>query len=308
MWIAPGMPATVTATLRHQGAEMPESNPTVRGRALGAELRRLREAANLSGHDVARILDVSPSKISRMETGKRGVKVEDVAAVLALYRVSNARREELLELARGSNEPGWLQRFGASMPKELKSLMDQENDAIRIRNYETMYVPGLLQTGEYTRSIMRRFVTVPADEIDARVQARAARQTVLSREDRPELWMIIEESVLRRPTGGPIVMAGQLRYLVDRARRPDIHLRVLPHSLGSHAGMSGPFVLMDFATATPIVHLENAAYSYSLEDRELIAAYNRIFNRLADEAMDEGESAEFVAELAREFAERSDSV
>lgn len=250
-------------------------------------------------------MEVSPSKISRMETGKRGLDPVDVASLLTLYRTDAKTRNELVQLAHGAKQPGWVQRFGTGLPKELKSLINQEGDAVRIRNYETMYVPGLLQTGEYARAGMSKSKTIPAAEVEERVVARLGRQAILTREHPPALSVIIEEAILTRPTGGPMVMAGQLRHLVERASRPHIEVRVIPHELSSHAGTSGPFVIMDFAAATPIVHLENETTSQSQEDLDEIATYNRIYASLVEDALSPVESVEFIARLARDYAERS---
>jgi transcriptional regulator with XRE-family HTH domain len=284
---------------------MPDLEPTVRGRMLGAQLRQCREDAGFTGPEVNAILRIPPDKLSRIESGKRRVLIEDVAALLALYRVTGKRREEILDLARGSDQPNWVQKL-QNVPQELRSLVDQESTASVIRNYQALFIPGLLQTPEYTRALMSSFIAVPADQIEARIEARKLRQRLLGQAQRPAIYVIIEESVLSRPTGGPRVMAGQLRWLLHLAARPDIRMRILPHSIGAHSGLDSPFVIMDYADASPIVHLENGTYSLSVDESDLIAKYERIFTRLAEIALDDGESADLVAKLASEYAERSE--
>jgi hypothetical protein len=219
--------------------------------------------------------------------------------------VKGKRREDFLELARRSSEPNWLQSL-AGMTQELKSLVQQESDAKTIRNYESLLVPGLLQTPDYARAYMSESEVMPADHIEQRLEARKLRQRLLNGDHRPVLYVIIEESVLLRPLGGPQVMAGQLRWLLHLGRRPEIRIHILPRSVGAHPGLAGPFVIMDYADGTPIVYLENAVYSHSVDEAKLVAAYVRMFNRLAESALDEGKSADLVAELAAKYAERSE--
>jgi transcriptional regulator with XRE-family HTH domain len=284
---------------------MPDLEPTVRGRMLGLQLRRHRERAGFTGPEVHTILGIAPDKLSRIESGKRRVLIEDAAALLALYRVKGKERNDVLDLARGSAESNWVQPLD-NLPQELRSLVDQERDARTIRNYEALYMPGLLQTPDYTRALMSSFGSIPEGQIEPRIEARRMRQRLLNRDPRPGLYVIIEETVLRRPTGGARVMAGQLRYLHHLASRPDIRMRILPHSLSSHDGLAGPFVIMDYSDGTPIVHLENAAYSHSVDESKLVAMYEGIFKRLANIALDDGKSADLVVRLAAEYAERSE--
>jgi transcriptional regulator with XRE-family HTH domain len=283
---------------------MPDLEPTVRGRMLGAELRQCRLNAGYTGPEVDAILGIAPDKLSRIESGKRRVLPEDVASLLALYRVKGKRRADLLDLARSSTEPNWLQSLGG-MTQELKSLVQQESDAESIRNYEPILIPGLLQTPEYTRAVISSFIDFTAEQVEQRVEARRLRQRLLNSDSRPGIYVIIEETALRRPIGNAEVMAGQLRWLNHLARRPDIRMRILPLSLGAHSGVNGPFVIMDYPDGTPIVHLENETYSHSVDESKPVAKYVGIFKQLAGIALDDGKSADLVAELAAKYAERS---
>jgi transcriptional regulator with XRE-family HTH domain len=282
---------------------MAEPTPTIRGRELGAELKNLRTKKGMTLEEVRDEVDLSVSKLSRLENGIRGAKLVDVAALLVLYRVGGRRRDELLELCEGADKTGWLQRFGTNLPPVLKSLVNQESEAVKIRNFETMYIPGLLQTDEYTRAVLQASPTVPENEIEERIAARRARQVILSRERPPVFESIITESALRCPVGGPIVMAGQLRWLVERARRPHISVRVLPTSIGAHAGMAGPFVIMDFRGVPSVVHLENKTSSLSLDEKPETDAYKKVYDQLNEDALSEEDSVAFIATLANEIAE-----
>ena len=281
-----------------------KTTPTLRGRRLAGELKKLRERSRLSQAEAARRVGMSPSKLSRIENGVRGAKIEDVAGLLALYRVTGKPRDELLDLCRSASEPGWWQRFQDNLPPVLQSLIRQETAAVRIRNFETVYIPGLLQTDEYARTILRAASpTIPEDEIEERVAARHGRQAILSKERPPSFEAIITESALRCPVGGPIVQVGQLRWLVERARRPHISLRVLPISVGAHAGMSGPFVIMDFHVLPSVVHLENQTSSLTLDEKSEIKAYKAVYAKLSETALSKEDSVAFIASMANEIAE-----
>jgi hypothetical protein len=166
-----------------------------------------------------------------------------------------------------------------------------------------MVIPGLLQTDEYARAVLRGFPTIARDEIEERIAARRARQVILSRERPPVFESIITESALRCPVGGPIVMAGQLRWLVERGKRPHISIQVLPTSIGAHAGMAGPFIIMDFRGVPSIVHLENQTSSLSLEEKPETCSYRMVYEQLNEDALSQEDSVAFIATLANEIAE-----
>ncbi|GDY34062.1 helix-turn-helix domain-containing protein [Gandjariella thermophila] len=283
---------------------MPEPNPTVKGRQLGTELRTLREGRKLTCDEAGRQVGMSASKISRIENGRRGARVEDVAALLALYRVHGGRREELLDLARQANDRGWWQRaYGDTLSARFRTYVGFEADAKLITNFESMLVPGLLQTAEYTRAVMRGG-KVPEDLIEGRVAARLARKSILSREFPPHLVAIVDEQALRRPVGDTDVMRQQLDHLVTMANRPHIRLHVVPLSVGAHAGVEGPFVILDFDSAPAIVHLENHTSSLFLDDPRDVKSYRKLVMGLTNLALDQRESVEFIAGLARELGDR----
>ncbi|GDY32202.1 helix-turn-helix domain-containing protein [Gandjariella thermophila] len=282
---------------------MPEPNPTVKGRQLGTELRTLREGRRLTCQEAGRQVGMSASKISRIENGRRGARVEDVAALLALYRVHGRRREELLDLAREANDRGWWQRaYGDTLSARFRTYVGFEADAKLITNFESMLIPGLLQTAEYTRAVMRG-LDVPEERIEGRVAARLARKSVLSREFPPQLVAIIDEPALRRPVGNTDIMLQQLGHLVTMATRPRIRVHVVPLSAGAHAGSDGPFVILDFDNA-PIVHLENRTSSLFLEDPGYVKTYRKLVMSLIDLALDQRESVELIAGVARELGDR----
>ena len=286
---------------------MRDREPTIRSRELGEGLRRAMEHAGLTGKEAAKLLDWSPSWVSRLLSGKRHATAVHVSAFLAVCRVTGVERDRLLALCEEQHTPGWFQQHGSRLPQQLLTLIDHENKAIAISEFQEPGMPGLLQTGDYTRALLSRSGNVPADEVDARVAARLARQSLFSREHPPRFTFYLHEFVLRLPVGGPVVMSDQLHHLLRMAVRPYLTLRVVPAALGAHAGMAGAFRLMEFAEFKPVVYLESITSSLFLEKPVEIDAYRGILGALAETALGEGESRELIATLATELsADRED--
>jgi len=286
---------------------MQDREPTIRSRELGEGLRRAMHNAGLTGKDVARLLDLSPSWVSRLIAGKRNVTAVQASAFLAVCRAPSAERERLLELCDEQHTPGWFQQHGSRLPLQLVTYIDHENKAVAISYFASTLVPGLLQTGDYARALLKEAGRVPADEIDARVAARLARQSLFSRDRPARFTFYLHEFVLRLPVGGPAVMVDQLQQLERLSRRAYLTLRVVPAVLGAHAATAGSFILMEFAEFKPVVYLESETSSLFLEKPVEIAAYQDILESLAQTAMGEGESRELIATLATELsADRED--
>lgn len=259
------------------------------------------EQAGLNGTQAAHLLGWSSSRVSRLLAGKRGGSEVDVSAFLAVCRVKGAERDRLLELCREQNTPGWLQQHDSRLPKQLVTLIDYESKATKIDNFQALVVPGLLQTGDYARAVISRLASVALEEIDNMVAARLARQSLFSRDRPPSCTFYLHESVLRLPIGGPALMSEQLNHLVRMSVRPYLTLRVVPVSLGAHAGTAGQFKFMEFADFKPVVHLESATSSLFLETPEEIQVYRRILAALTDTALSEEHSTDLIANLATEL-------
>ncbi len=286
---------------------MQDREPTIRSRELGEGLRRAMHNAGLTGKDVARLLDLSPSWVSRLISGKRNVTAVQASAFLAVCRAPSAERERLLELCDEQHTPGWFQQHGSRLPLQLVTYIDHENKAVAIGAFESTVMPGLLQTGDYTRALLKEAGRVPAEEIDARVAARLARQSLFSRDRPARFTFYLHEFVLRLPVGGPAVMVDQLQQLQRLSLRPYLTLRVVPASLGAHAATAGSFILMEFAEFKPVVYLESETSSLFLEKPVEIAAYQDILESLAQTALGEGESRKLIATRATELsADRED--
>jgi transcriptional regulator with XRE-family HTH domain len=281
---------------------MPHREPTIRSRELGDGLRQAMKRAGLTGKQAAQRLDVSPSMVSMLLSGKRGASEVDIAAFLGACQVNGPERDRLLALCREQDTPGWYQQHGSRLPKQLVTLIDHEDKAVAISDFQPIMVPGLLQTGEYARALIRETGNVPPGEVDDRVAARLGRQRLFSRERPARFTFYLHEFALRLPVGGPEVMAEQLGHLLRMSRRSYLTLRVVPAARGGHAGIAGPFKLMEFAEFKPVAYLESETSCLFLERPEEIAAYQRILGVLAETALGEGQSTKLIAALATELA------
>ncbi|MGH3566038.1 MAG: helix-turn-helix domain-containing protein [Pseudonocardia sp.] len=286
---------------------MQDREPTIRSRELGEGLRKAMERAGLNGKQAARQLGLSPSWVSRLLSGRRHASALQVASFLAVCRVTGAERDRLLELCDEQHVPGWFQQHGSRLPQQLVTLIDHETKAATIGDFQATVVSGLLQTGEYARALLNEAGRVPADEIDDRVAARLARQSLFSRDRPPRFTFYHHESVLRLPVGGPAVMADQLHHLHRMSLRPYLTLRVVPVALGGHAATAGSFTLMEFPEFNPVAYLESETSTLFLETGEEIEAYQGILGALAEAALGVEESRELIATLATElYANRED--
>ncbi|MGH3751921.1 MAG: helix-turn-helix domain-containing protein [Pseudonocardiaceae bacterium] len=277
------------------------SHTSIRSRQVAAELRTLREQAGLSGAEVAKLMGMSPSKISRLETGITGLQIEDVAALLGLYKVPAATRDELLDQVRRSEERGWWTRQ-PGLPQLWRSLIDFEAKASRIHNYEALVVPGLLQTAECARAIIQGIApAITETELSNLVAARMARQAALTRADAPQFVAVVDEGALRRPIGEPGVMHRQLHHLLVVAEQPHVMLRVVPLAAGAHAGLRGSFVILEFAEEPALVYLENhGTYSF-LEEEVDLAAYRLALGTILSAALAPAATIELITQIATEL-------
>ncbi|MCO1576164.1 helix-turn-helix domain-containing protein [Crossiella sp. SN42] len=269
------------------------------GRSVGGELRALRKQRGLTCVQVAAELGWQASKVSRMETGKQGVTPADAASMLAIYRVVGVERQRLLTLAERAGEDAWWELSGP-LSEEVRTLIRLENEAIRIDSCQPLLIPGLLQTADYTRALMKA-AGVPEADVEPRVAIRMGRQAVLSRDLPPEYHAIMDEMALRRVLGSPRVMARQLRQLLDTAERPSVTLQVLPFDLGGHAGLDGPFTLLDFAEQGPVAFLDHKISGLFLDKPEELAFFQHEVDKLIEVALSPARSVEFIAGLAKQY-------
>ena len=283
---------------------MTAHSPTMRRRRLAAELRRLREAAGLTQEEVAGRLEWDPSKLSRIENRQVGIIARDLRKLLDLYGVADEPlREGYFAMAREGKQRAWWQSFGDVIPSEYGTLIGLETEAVTISSYGQELIPGLLQTADYARSVIRAFrPDDTADQIARRVEVRMARQEVFTRDDPPRLWAVIGEAVVRRAVGGQAVMAAQLRALASERDRPVVTVQVLPFSAGEHPAMAGSFVILDFPDPEPsAVYLENASSALYLERLTDVQRYAGMFRFVQAAALGPKESRDMLIAAAQEL-------
>jgi transcriptional regulator with XRE-family HTH domain len=270
---------------------------------LGAQLRRLREAAGIPAEKAGYAIRGSRSKISRIETGRVGLKVRDVEDLLTLYGVAGEReRAKVIALARRSREPEWWTQYNDILPDWFETYLGLESAATAIRTFEMQFVPGLLQTEGYARAVTRLgHPTVSFDEIERRVRLRLARQELLSRERPPRIWAVMDEAVLRRPVGGAQVMRAQLRRLIEAARLPHVTLQVVPFARGGHAGASGSFSILRFEEQDlpDVAYIEQLTSAVYLDQRSDVEHYLEVVDQLSGEALTPTATMRFIQRIIR---------
>lgn len=283
----------------------PGSGPTALRILLGSQLRKLREAKNVTREEAGHIIRGSESKISRMELGRVGFKERDVADLLTLYGVVDEEaRAAVLDLVATANEPGWWHRFNDVLPTWFQAYVGLEEAATRIRTYEVQFVPGLLQTKEYARAVVTAGAAgIGAEEIARRVDLRLERQRIFDKPDGPVFWAVIDEAALRRPIGGVEVMRAQIEHLIDLMRQPNITIQIMPFSYGGHSAEGGAFSILRFAdTDLPdVVYVEQLASALYLDKREDVDRYTEVMERLCAVSTTPDETIELLRTIADEF-------
>ncbi|MGH3479072.1 MAG: helix-turn-helix domain-containing protein [Pseudonocardiaceae bacterium] len=288
----------------------PVRGPVVPRRRLGAELRALRDQAGLTIEDVAKELECSVSKVSRLETGQGIPKSRDVRDLLNRYGVTDqAHRERLMRWVRDGQRQGWWDDFSdvlapdpedPLLPDNFSRYVALEQDASEVCAFETTVVPGLLQTEDYARALLNTLSTADEDATDRHVKLRMRRQRRLYTDEDPLLvHMVIDEAVLYRSVGGKQVMRGQLKRLLDDAQRPNITVQVLPFSIGAHRAVDGSFVVLAFPDSddNDLVYIEGHLGDLYLEKERDVQVYEQMFDVLVDTCMSSEQSARLVTRI-----------
>ncbi|MGW1200115.1 helix-turn-helix transcriptional regulator [Streptomyces sp. NPDC002536] len=262
--------------------------PTVLRVVLGKRLQELREKAGLSFEEAGRALDVTHATVRRMEKAEVGLKIPYVEKLLGLYGITDPEEVEgFVALAREANRPGWWHRFRDVLPEWFSAFVALEGEANLIRAYEPHYVPGLLQTEDYARAVLRAGMPhAPDADVERAVAVRRERQGLLRREKAPLLWVVMDETVLRRPIGGPDVMRAQVDRLIEATELPAVRLQIMPFAAGPHPAMYGPFHIFRF----PIQELPDIACAENLvgasyfDQREDVSAFLEALDRMCAQA------------------------
>jgi len=281
----------------------PGSGPTVLRILLGSQLRRLREAKGITRDDAGYTIRASGSKISRMELGRVSFKERDVQDLLHLYGVDAEEAQSLVALARQANSPGWWHKYGDVLPDWFGVYVGLEEAASLIRLYEVQFIPGLLQTADYARAVIRlgQPSATPA-EVERRVGLRLARQELLTKPGGPRLWAIVDEAALRRPIGGKEVMRAQLEQLILATEEPQVTLQVMPFRSGGHAAEAGAFTIMRFPEPDlpDVVYLEQLTSALYLDKRDDVEKYTEVMERLSVESESPERSVDILSGMLEE--------
>jgi transcriptional regulator with XRE-family HTH domain len=263
--------------------------PTLLRVVLGKRLQDLREKAGLTYEQAAQALYVTHATIRRMEKAEVSLKIPYVEKLLQTYGVTDPDEvESFLSLARQANQPGWWHRYRDVLPDWFRAFVSLEGDAASIRVYEPHYVPGLLQTEDYARAVLRAGLPhAPDEEIERGVSLRMERQAVLNRkDDAPLLWCVLDETVLRRPIGSPGVMRAQIAKLIEAGAQPNVRLQIMPFAVGPHPAMYGPFHIFRFHVQElpDIVYTESLVGAVYFDDRDDVTAFLEALDRMCAQA------------------------
>lgn len=282
-------------------------SPLVQRRRLRTELKKARQVSGLTQDQVAGEMDWSLSKIIRIESASSGISANDLKALLQLYGVKDPGQvDSLVALARAARERSWWSAYRDVAPQPLLQLTEYESAAQVIRQFETMFVPGILQTEDYARAVIDNYYEegLSSNQLRALVELRTRRQDVIDAEDPPSFHFILDEAAIRRLVGGPSIMRRQLRRLIEVADKPNISLEVIPFTAGLHPGMKGPFEIIEFAdpSDSEIVYLESPRGDIFSDVPEETSKYREDFARLGKASLGPQGSLARIAKAADEMS------
>ncbi|MEV0843155.1 helix-turn-helix transcriptional regulator [Actinocatenispora sera] len=287
-------------------------NPTAKRRVVAAALKEFRERLGLKPAEVAKRVNHDASWLARIERAEIRAHPDAVTRLLDLYQVTGAQADAVLDLAASAGSRGWWHVYTRAMPEWFGKFIGLEGAASIIRNFENGVMPGLLQTEDYARAVMQA-VPLPGQptDIDRFVKLRMERQELLTAEQPPQLRFILDESVVRRPIGGPDVLRNQLERILDlTAEHLHIKVMILPFDAGAHAGVDGPFILLDFPAAPAglpdtsdprVVYIDNLVSALYLEESDQVMRYSAAWDSLCNQALSTNDSRELMRKLAEDL-------
>lgn len=281
----------------------PSIGSTVPRRQLGRELTKLRNLTGMSQRKAAKELEWSEPKLWRIEHGLTSLRSLDVKNMCELYGADQKLTEALMALAKETKSRGWWHAYGDVIPRWFEVYVGLEAAASRLLEYQPELVPGMLQTEEYATAVLRTADNPSEADIKRQLKVRLGRQRVVVLEDQPEVAVILNEAVLRRPVGGPEVMAAQLGQLCSLSERKDLSLRVVPFAAGAHGSMLGSFTILEFPNngEPDTVYVEELTGALYLDKAEEVAAYHYQFERLLEHALDEDQTRDLMTTCAKEY-------
>jgi transcriptional regulator with XRE-family HTH domain len=277
-------------------------SPTVRQRQLGIRLRAIRTGLGLSVEDVAKELMCSPSSISRLEAATRSPILRVIHDLSRAYSLDKPTTNELMDLARKAKEPGWWRQY---TDLRLDPYIGLEQDAWTITSFSTFYIPGLLQTEEYARAIIKGIAPMIDPAIlNERVEVRLRRQQLLDTDEPPRYRVLVDEAVLHRPTGGPAVMAEQIDKVLELSEEGKVTTQIVPFQVGVLAIQESNFVLLEFKESDlpPVVFIEGLLTNHYLERKADVERFREAVEYLRDSALTPRESMLFMHKIRNSYA------
>ncbi|QWF80612.1 helix-turn-helix domain-containing protein [Amycolatopsis sp. CA-230715] len=282
----------------------------VRRWQLAATVKVLREQANLTQDEAVERLrehggNWSRSKLSRVENREHNIKPREIEQLLTAYGIDDSETlAELTQLAIDSRKRDWWHQYQGSTPKVVQPLLSLETGLVALRDFQNQLIHGLLQTSDYARALMMSISPGAFDpgQLELGVAARMARQQILTKENPPDLHFILDELILHRLVGDPIVMHHQLRKLLQVTENPNVTIQILPKDTGGSPGLEGPFTLLTLPEPIPdIGYFEGSPGTIYIEDRERVRSWTLRFGMLTERALSRKESAEVITEAMRQY-------
>lgn len=287
-------------------------SPMLSRRRLRTELRTARLKSNLTQEQVAKANEWSLSKINRIEQAKSSISANDLKALLRLYGITDQKQtDELLDLARASRQPPWWRSYGNVAPPRLLRLIDFESAASAVSQYETMFVPGILQTEEYASEVLQIFYNEASSSkrVPALVGLRTKRRELLTSENAPKFSFVLDESILHRQVGSPAIMSRQFTHIVEIAELPNVTIQIVQFTASLNPGIKGTFEVVEFADAPDenIAFLEGPRDDLIIEDPKEVEKYLEDFRRITEESLSLSDSVDRLRKAARDLAEPMES-
>ncbi|MFT7871946.1 MULTISPECIES: helix-turn-helix domain-containing protein [Amycolatopsis] len=267
-------------------------------RALAASLREVRVARGKGLRELARMVRILPQLLSAWEKGQRVPQPEDVARLLGALRVDDVTYDRMMRLARHARDDNWLDSNPSDLPPALSGIVEYERTATRITMWSLAVLPGILQTPDYARDVLTN-AEIGLAQADAMLVARLERQRILVKPEPVRLTAFLGEMAIREQIGSAEIMSDQMDHLTRVADLPNVSLRIVPRNIGYHPGLIGPFVLYEFGSLPPIVHLESSHATAFLHDEDVVRDYRRQAKILANRALSEDATRDLFREVAR---------
>jgi transcriptional regulator with XRE-family HTH domain len=272
----------------------------VRHRRLAVALKGLREDAGLTQESVIRRVGINSTTLYRIENATNRPQLRTLNALLDLYETPPAQRDQLVALLHSTDTGAWRTPYQDGLPPDYSAYIGFEREATELRNFEALFVPGLLQTERYAWAVVRGVLpSATPEEVEHRVRARIERQRLLSTAEPPRLWAVMDEAALTRMVGGPEIMREQMTHLREMASHPSVTIQVIPFAAGAHPGMPGSFVLLTFpeVEGPEIIYSDSLAGDLFLDEPSAIRRYVSMFDTLCAVALSPDDSTKLFDEI-----------